>query len=735
MLYDLTEPDEQDEQETPEDEEAELRSALDNAINDAVLFIDSEVSLDRAKAVQYYKGEKFGTEKEGRSQVITTEVRDTIHAVLPAILRVFLGSEKTVEYRPSREETVGAAEQATTFVKDVVLGQDNPGFPIFYSWFHDALLKKMGIVKSEWATKPGATREEEIVITSPDEMQALVADPSIESVAPTQNPDGSVTMRVTRKNTRGYVKVECIPPEELIFDRHTRSLDTAQFIGHRRDVTRSELVEMGVSEDQIDEAGQSPSGLSANEERASRNPYETADAPTPLDDAGDLFEYVEAYIRYDYDGDGIAELRRVCVLGPSRVIVHNEEVEEGQPFSLVCPHPIPHTVIGLSTADNVMDLQYIKSHLMRGMNDSLSLSIFPRIGYVDGRVSLADLLNDEIGAPIRMDAIGLAQPFVTPYVGKEALSAIEYLDRVKEQRIGLLPATIDSQALQSSTKTAVDASVTASQQQVEMICRVFAEGVKHLFTRIFKLLRKHQWYGRMVRINGTFTQVTPGGWDDETGVDVNVALGMGTVDQKLQLIGAIKQAQEQILQTLGPQNPLVSLHQYSNALLDGVTIAGRPDAARYFNRVDPNWQPPAPPPGSEQPNPEMELVKIESARVQAEMQLKMQESQLKVQEAQMKLADQQARLQLDEMRIKMEDDRERDRMYMDQALRAQELEMKYQQMIDQAALDARLEEIRIAAQRDAAIHANETRSDAQKHAAEVNAEAKKESQPASGGDQ
>jgi len=46
----------------------------------------SEISNERAAALDYYLGEQYGDEVEGRSQVITREVMETVEWILPSLV-------------------------------------------------------------------------------------------------------------------------------------------------------------------------------------------------------------------------------------------------------------------------------------------------------------------------------------------------------------------------------------------------------------------------------------------------------------------------------------------------------------------------------------------------------------------------------------------------------------------------------------------------------------------------
>ena len=122
----------------PMDEE-EFRSRVRRAIEDTATYIDSYIAPERERAMSYYLGNKFGNEEDGRSQVVMTEVRDTVLAMLPSLLRIFTGSEKVVEFIPKGPEDVQIAEQMTDLVQ-YIFQQENPGFRILHDVMKDALI-------------------------------------------------------------------------------------------------------------------------------------------------------------------------------------------------------------------------------------------------------------------------------------------------------------------------------------------------------------------------------------------------------------------------------------------------------------------------------------------------------------------------------------------------------------------------------------------------------------------
>jgi len=524
-------PEDMEEEEFQGVTEDDLHGIVSAEIDDAVDYVDDVISPQRATAGEYYKGEPFGNEEEGRSQVVSMDVRDTVQAIMPSIMRVFFSASNVVEYAPNGPEDVQSAEQATEYV-NYCLTRDNNFFNVCYSSFKDALIRKNGIMKIWWDEEKNV---ETIDYTGLDEQSftVLVSDPDVElrdveietSETETVGPDGMMMMSqtpatysctVVRTTTKGRVAVASVPPEEFLIDRQAKSLEEAEFVGHRRYVTVSDLVKMGYDLDEIEDLGyETTEDFNGNEEAFDRNPDATILGAGRTDLASRKIEYIEAYLYVDMDGDGIAELRRVCVGGSAYRILHNEPCDH-IPFVDFCPDPEPHTFFGMSIADVVMDIQLIKSNILRNMLDSLAQSIHPRTAVVEGQVNLEDVMNTEVGGIIRMRAPGMVQPFSQPFVGQAAFPMLQYMDELRENRTGISKAAagLDANALQSSTRAAVAATVTAAQQHIELICRIFAEtGMKSLFKKALYLVTTYQDAPRMVRLRNQFVPIDPRVWD------------------------------------------------------------------------------------------------------------------------------------------------------------------------------------------------------------------------------
>lgn len=713
----------------------ELHTLMDGLIASSRQFLELELTPDRAKASRYYKGEPFGNEHKGRSQFVVTEVRDGVQAVLPSMLRVIFGPEHAVEYTPRNAKGVDQAAQATDYIRYVV-EEKNDGFLRLESVIKDGLIRKHGIVKWGWEEYEDEAKQERVEKVTLEDLALIAQDEGVNVTLVEDNGDGTLTAELTRSGKSGCAWFCEVPPEEFLAVRETRSVNDSIFISHQSRKTTGELLQMGVSAKQIKEHGGDDPHLRDDELAQERHVESGTEEDLQAGEANERHLYIESYARIDYDGDGAAELRRICTLGPGHFVVDNQPADE-VPFAVWCPDREPHALMsGQSWADRLMDMQRLKSQLMRSMLDSAASSIYTRKWFKEGDANLSDILSTQLGAPIRTrsgpNAVG---EFTHSFMGKELLPVMELTDSIVERRTGINKGTagLDANALQSSTRAAVQAAVTASQAQQEMLVRGFAEQLlKPLFRGLYRLYVKHKPVADTVRLRGEWVQVDPRSWDADMDVTVNVALGSGLAEEKLQTLFDIATKQEQILQTMGPQNPLVTVKQYRDTLAEMAALRGKKDASRYFKPITDDdvkqmdeAAKNAPPP----PSPEMELAKaqieIEKMKAQAKVasdqakaqitaQLEQQkahiEMALKEQEMQAKLRFEEQKMRLEMQKAQLEDDRERDAKAADIQLAIKEMELKYAVDLSEIEITAQIERERIQSQemgQDAQIRSKE----------------------------
>lgn len=643
----------------------EVQSLVMSELTEAVQFIDTEVSLARAEATSRYRGDPYGDEQEGQSSIISMDVRDSVLGLLPDLLRIYTSGDTVVSYEPESANTVNMAQAASDYANYVFM-RDNDGFAILHSTFKDALIRKAGFVKFWWDETVRVTTEhytgldplalfvleqdsdvEEIRVTELKGKDDLVLDPFTGKQTPL------VDAEVKRRTKRGRLRIMSLPPEEFLIDRRARSFDDFTVVAHRSMKTISDLTAMGYDADELHDEAQSTE-LDYQIEAITRAPFAmNLNGGVGGSVPNSRMLYTEAYLHLDLDGDGIAELVRICTIGSSYRIIDIEAFDH-VPFAAFHCDPEPHTFFGLSLFDVTGDIQKIKTHVWRNSLDSLAQSIHPRMAAVEGQVNFDDLLNNEVGAVVRIRQQGAVQQLDTAFVGQAAFPMLDYIDGVREMRTGVSKASmgLDPEIMQSTTKAAVTNTISQSQGRVELIARVLADGMRQLFKGILHLIVKNQDRTRMIQLRGQWVEMDPRTWVSDLNVCVNIALGGGTNETKIGVLQMIAAKQEQIFLQLGAQNPLVSVSQYAHTLKRMIEFAGFKDSSAFFSDVPPDWKPP-----QQQPQPNPQLIAAQAS--QAGVQVQAEKVKLEAQKAQ------------------MNDSRERQESAADLLLRQKELSLKY----------------------------------------------------------
>jgi len=662
----------------------EIEGIAREAVNDAVDFVESEIAEDRIKAQRYFDGEVDIGEEEGRSKVVATKIRDTIRAIKPSLLRVFLSTDKPAEFVPTNPEDVPVAEQATQYVN--YLFNEVGGYRILNDCFHDALLKKVGIAKVYWDTY---TESETYDYTDLNEQEymAIVNDENVQIISETQTIKAEIDemgmqieapyydLKVSYQTEKGKLCVESIPPEEFFVDRNAKSIEDAYVVAHRTEMRVGELVAMGYDFDVVsDLGGLGHSDTFSEVERYERRGYEEDYSDEDVQDPSmRIVAVTEAYMKIDVNGTGVPEMHKILMAGSNYKVLDYEPWGD-IPFAVFEVDPEPHTFYGRSIADILFNEQDTATAMLRGILDNVALTNSPRTEIIDGMVNVDDLLNNEIGGVVRVKQAGSIRELVVPFIAGQTLPALQYFDQEIESKTGVTKAStgLNPDALQSTTATAVNATIQAAAGQVEVIARNLAEGgVRRLFRLMLKLVVENSDDQKMMRLSGQFIPVDPRMWNTGMDVSVNVGLGTGREDQRMAALQQALQMQMQIWQGYGPMNGLVTMTQIRNTLADMLAINGVRNADRYFSPMNPQteqalmMQQQQAAQGQQQSmDPAMAMIQAEQIRAQQKAQTDM------------------IKLQIDAQKALAEDDRKRDEMDQDLLIKAAEIIGKYGTAVD-----------------------------------------------------
>lgn len=613
-------------------DENKLKAIIDHELSQAINY-GGELSDQRRKALEYYYGEEFGNEVEGRSSVVSTDVADVIEWTLPALLKVFTSGDRIGRFDPQGEEDTESAEQATDYC-NYIFFRDNAGFQIIYDAFKDALIQKTGIFKVYWEENDKEEREEYEGLTD-DEFNSIVASEEVEVLEHTsrtvavdiQNEEMGPEIDIVqptihdvalmRRTKDGKVKIEVVPPEEFFVSRQSRSMDDASFVAHRVKKTVSELREMGVkdAENLVSEDDQQ-----FNEQFIARNNYDDSLGATEKNEVDEAMRSIwvsECYLMCDHDGDGVAELRKVTKAGNK--ILFNEPVDR-MPFTTICPIPMPHKFYGQSLADSVMDIQLVKSTLWRNILDNIYALNNGRWGVVDGKVNVDDMLTSRPGGIVRVREPGAVFRLDTPDIGKAPYEMLNYCDQVKDARTGITKMNqgLDPNVLQQTTATAYMQQMQSSGARLETIARIFAEtGVKTMFEMIYELVQKHQQKPRVIRLRNEWIEVDPTQWQSKADMMATVGLGFGNRDQNLAYLNQFGQHISNVIQQ-GGLGKLVTPKNIYNLLAEGAKNMGIKNVDDFINNPDNPDE--SGMPTEQAPDPEQLKAQVEMSKLQLDQQ-------------------------------------------------------------------------------------------------------------------
>lgn len=573
----------------------------------------ARLSIERADAMDYYLGDmrKDMPQLEGRSGAVSTDVADTIEGLMPSLMEIFCGSDEIVCFNPISAEDVAAAEQETDYVNHVFM-QRNPGFLILYSFIKDALLQKVGVVKAWWETS--TEEERETYLDQSDDAFALLAQAVLQSngalaieahtqkenpgpVNPaTGQPSVIVTHDVTIVTTRKFeqARVEGVPPEEFGIERNARSIASSNYCFHKIvTLTEAKLIEQGYDAAQV-RALQTYGNTSNTEELSRDSVDEEYWADSSTNSGSRVIEVVEHYIRMDYDGNGKVGLYKVTTGGGQEEILRKdgrEDIEQvdAMPFAAMTPVIVTHRFFGRSIADLVMDIQRIKTALVRAMLDAQYLANNPRTIVYEGLASentIDDLLVARPGGIIRAKTQGAVEPFKHPAIAGDVLPVIEYMDATREWRTGVTRQGqgIDANSLQNVSATASAQGYNAAQARMKLIARIFAEtGIRDLFLLLHGIIRKHATQVDTVELRKQWVPVDPRGWKTRNDMTVKVGLGSGTRQERAANLTMLMNLQKEAM--MGGL-PVVTPKNIFNAAKELCKVIDLKDVSPYMTDPD-----------------------------------------------------------------------------------------------------------------------------------------------------
>ena len=686
-------------------DDEDLLEILQRKEDAASHYVHGTLGTERELAMREYHRMPYGNEVDGQSQIVASDIQDSVEWILPALLKTFTSTDKAVSFEPSTAADVKGADQATDTCNYVFYKQNN-GFLVLYTAIKDMLTVKNCAVmwrKEDIETVSsvpfkGATAEMLAMMQQEDggEIEQATPAPILDEqgqplIDPyTGQPVMGYNGRIKKTEKKSIVKVEAFSPDSLLVQRDWTSplLHDCPYVARLMRVTLSDLTMMGLdctadelrASDSLDHSGDGLQSRLSNVNNSA--PVETL----MQDDDSDEDAMAEGWLRIEFvladkDGDGIAE--RLCVYRLHDKILKCE-VTSHVPIATSSPILNTHRWDGMSMADAVSDLQKLNTDLLRAIWNNLDLTNNPRTKVLTDAnwsplANIDDLLDSRAGGIIRQRDVNAISEQVVPFSAGASMPMLEYVQSMRENRTGV---SRTSQGLNpdsmNNTATGRAMDMTAAMQRVELIARIIAETlVKPIFQGILKVLTDGGMEKLAFRLRDEFVEYDPNEWRDQYDMTINVGLGTGDTQAKAQQLMMIAQLQEKGM-AIGLTTPTHLYHTASKIIEN----AGFKDVQNFVQ--DPAKAPPKPP---EMPLPlQIEQMKIQAdgQKHQAEMQADIQKFQAETQmtreteqiKADAKLQEIRASLELQAANDQRDSEREQQKAMMDAQLEAQKMEFE-----------------------------------------------------------
>ncbi len=594
---------------------------------------DTKLEEQCAQALDFYNGEPFDTDAfldVGRSRLITKDVALAVDYMTVSVMRTLASGDRIVEFEASQPGQEELAQEATERVHWNFL-REQDGFRVLHDGIKAGMLEKIGVWKS-WVERPKIEQRVRLNATELDAMDnVLDAQPLPELYdldelgQPVQVYDAVLAVPGPPK-----FRDEAIAREEFFVSPDARTTDTAPYIGNTTRLAIGQLVEMGYSPEEVEELWVNDSNTPLSDARDGNRTQNESDVSRQ--DWNRLVTLREEYCRWYWNGH--YQLLKIHRVGSTLLSVERVQF---QPYTVWCPFPMQHRLIGQSLADKVMDIQVVRSNLLRGGMDGMYLTNMPRwtieMGSIIDGVTIPAMLDAAPGAIIPHSG-NAPEPLKQSFSPNNAFTAMEIMAGEAESRTGItrLNQGLDADAL-NKTATGTALMQASGQQIEEYIARNAANAIGEMFEKKLRLMiaemQPHDF-----KIDGEQRVIDPTQWPEDMRMAIRVGLGSGNRDKRIQahlmLFDAMDRMTELNRKLVTPDNAFNAFKSFVGNLQIGNATQFATDPAT----IDPAQQQPEIDPAAQAAMQNAQAkIQLEGAKAQANTELQrskmMMDAQLK----------------------------------------------------------------------------------------------------------
>lgn len=694
---------------------------------------DAEISLP----LDYYFGRLPGLSKsrlrdKNASRFVSQDLMDAVEATIAEIMPTF-AVEQIGFYQPMDEEDEESARDESIIVNHLIM-EEFDGFMMIQSAIKDALLHRNCTVKVWWDERTDVEYEDykdlpelalvEILKPTKEDQKVEVVHQKVtkegddraidiaEQAMASQNQEAMdmveqsgildaaqdlYTVRIKRMTKIGRPMIKGTPPEQVIVngDHDSPYLYESRFVAHESLQTKSDLIARGYDPETVEKLSEYNTDID-NLSR-SRDPEESD--YISADESTKLLRLFECFILVDYDGDGIAERRKVDM--SSNILLSNEPFDS---VSLIggVTQIVPHKYRGVSMFDRMKDIQDSKTPVMRSIIDGVQISVNPRVGIVKNGANIDDFLTSRTGGTVRMKDANAIVALPNAEVPQSSYTFLEHMDSVRRDRGGgAVDVASTSQGMSGQTGFAgLDRVMTSMELDKAIIAKNIGETlVRGIFMEMHNILRKNYKGKISKKVGGQWVGTMPSEWTKRTAVSIQVGASIGERNRQAAVMRDISVNQDRLKQT---GSPMYSVDKEYSAITDAIKLSGVKSPDRYF--VDPK-------------SDEGEATQKKSAEMSQQEKQKQDELQFKMAEAQRMLGEAEmikSQAQMDKNKVQAENDALKSEIEIMKAeksidVKAGELKFKYDKMIEDSAL--KLTELKVNSKEDQSKEVKENRDE------------------------
>ena len=550
-------------------------------------FGNQSLTALRRQAWDSFLARPRGDEIEGRSKVLDTSIRDTVHSLLAAIMPAY-ASAHPISFQPSGPQDIDQAAAESAAVNTIFTGTPQ-GYLELRNAVQDCLLFRNGVMRV-WIDERRTTQHRAFAGPPADVLAQVPSTEDWELIETDEDGISHFTITADRQRLR----IEAVESARYYVDPNqtTQDLQEADFQAELTFLTRSDLRELGVSSKIVGDLPASPDQGITNEggtnlDLMARFIDGISDSRFSSTFGQEMVECYWVSMKLDRDGDGLAE--KFLFLVAHRQLLIDEPVAFFS-YASGTGWPVPHRWSGLGVFDLLIQTQDERTNTRRQLQDNLNKANNQRPVADPGETEFEDLATGAPGRGIRSRNPGNVTWMPVQDIVSNSIAFLEYSDKIRSEQSG---AALELNSAEASLVSNVaGATMDMQLQPREAMAAAVSKNIastliNNVFLLIHEVLRTGWKSPIMIQKAGDWTAVTPSEWAPREKISTNVGLSAGERRRQTSSLRQVIEMQLGMIQG-GTANITTNWNQVHRSIMDWAVSAELTAPEQYF--LDPDGQ-------------------------------------------------------------------------------------------------------------------------------------------------